>query len=418
MKKKQGKYSGEDTKAEKRASKRKYMSYEDVPLEDYREPVPVQGNVTKKFLKLFLILFFAVVLVIALMNIDKLTPDNIAHWFQYDLLGKTEGTGYPVSISGTTVDKENFGLINGMPIYCSDTSITVLNRNAGTYQENQHSYAKPVLSVDEGYALVYNIDATGYTILKRDTVEKTDSVSQKIIAGDIASNGVYALLTESDDYLAKLTVYRSDHKEKYTYSFADYYMSSVSINRDGNRAIVSGVSARSGGLISVIYILDFTQDSYLQKYEADDTFIYDVMFFNNGNAAAVGDDTTFFINVNDGKKTDYSYESRTLTGYSLNRSHGVLLSVSDNPDGRECAMFPIDKNGESSKEIATGKKILAMDWKGNDVAALYDGLVVIYDREGTKKAEAAVDSDVRKIVCPDEAFFYALGKTRISKVTP
>ena len=96
MKKNRGRYQSLD-KNEKRASKRKYMSYEDVPLEDYRDKDPVPANMTKKFLRLFLILFLSVVLVLAVMNIEKLTPDNISHWFQYDLLGKTDGEGYPVS---------------------------------------------------------------------------------------------------------------------------------------------------------------------------------------------------------------------------------------------------------------------------------------------------------------------------------
>ena len=214
MKSNKGRYQNEE-KRKKKVSNRKYMSYEDVPLEDYRDEDPMPNNITKRFLKMFFILFLAVVTVMVILNIEKLTPDNIVHWFQYDLLGKTDGEGYPVNFSGSTVDDGNFDLISGVPAYCSDTTITVLNKNAGVYQENQHSYASPTLSVNDSYGIVYNTDATGYTIFKRDSIEYTGAVKNKIFAADISANGTYAILTKGEDYLARLFVYRSDNLEKF-----------------------------------------------------------------------------------------------------------------------------------------------------------------------------------------------------------
>ena len=63
---------------DERRAKREYMSYEDVPLEEYRYNEPEPSNITGKFIKIFLILFLSVAAVIAVMNIDKLTPDNIS----------------------------------------------------------------------------------------------------------------------------------------------------------------------------------------------------------------------------------------------------------------------------------------------------------------------------------------------------
>ena len=90
MKKTKGRYINASSK---KIKNRQYTSYEDAPLKSINEVEPVPQNLTLKFLKVFLILFFSVVVVLALINIDKLTPDNISHWFQYELLGKTEGNG-------------------------------------------------------------------------------------------------------------------------------------------------------------------------------------------------------------------------------------------------------------------------------------------------------------------------------------
>ena len=408
---------GRYEKKEKKNNKRKYMSYEEVPLDDIKDDEPEPSNITGKFLKTFLILFLSVVVVIAIMNIEKLTPDNVVHWFQYDLLGKTDGDGYPTPFTGSTVNVENFDLISGVPAYCSDTTIAVLNKNAGKYQENQHSYASPVMSVNGGCGIVYNTDATGYTVFNRDSVQNSSSVKKKIYAADVSANGVYGLVTECDDYLAKLTVYRSDNLEKYEYSFADYYINTVSLNKDGTRAVVSGVSARNGGLISVIYILDFSQSTYYQKYEAENAFIYRVCFLDNGNVVAVGDNSAYFINVGSGRKRDISYSNRKLTAYSLKRDYGMLLSLSVNPDGRECDIMTVDENGNSGSEIHTKGKIISLDIRDDNPAVLIPERIVVYDSSGKKMSEIKVDPDSRKICCAEDNSYYVLGKSRINKVT-
>ena len=417
MKTNKGRYQNDERKSEKKVLRRRYMSYEDVPLEDYQEEqTAVSGSMAGKILKMFIILFLAVIAVLAIMNIERLTPENIAHWFQYDLLGKTEGSGYPVNFVGSAVSDGNFDVISGVPIYCSDTTIAVLNQNAGTYQETQHSFASPVMSVNGGYAIIYNIDATGYSIVKRDSVIHTSSVKQRICAADVSSGGVYAILTKSNDYLSSLTVYRSDNLEKYKYSFADYYMNTVSINNDGSRAVLTGVSARNGGLTSVIYVLDFSEDSYIRKYEVDDTFIYSVKYLDNGCAFCVGNNKAFYIDIGDDKKTDIDYESRTLTAYTLSRSRGAVLALSKNPDGRECDLVAYDKSGNLLCDIKTGKKVVSADMKNGRYAILTPEEIVVYDGDGNKKSGAKTDTDAKKIIFTDNSSFYVLGKSMISHI--
>ena len=417
MRSNKSRYRNDEKKQEKKAAKRKYMSYEEVPLEDYRDEDPMPHDITKKFLKMFLILFLSVVAVLAMLNIDKLTPDNIAHWFQYDLLGKSEGDGYPIGFTGSVVTTGNFDLISGVPVYCSDTTIKVLNSNAGTSLEKQHSFASPMLSVNGGCGIVYNLDATGYTIIKRDSIEYTGAVKNKIFSADISAGGAYAILTDSDEYLAKVTVFRSDNLEKYNYSFADYYMNNVSINKDGTRAVLSGVSAKNGELISVIYVLDFSQDNYLQRYEVDDTYIYSVKYLDNGNAYAVGSEGCYFININDGGKTDISYGSRKLTAFTLKRDQGLVMSLSANPDGRDCDLVSYDDSGNKDFEVKTGEKVLSIDDRKNDRAILTAEAITVFDRDGKRRASVSAGSDSRKIVFCDNDSFYVLGKSRISRLT-
>lgn len=404
--------------APNQAKDRKYTSYEDEPLKEYNETIPVPANLTKKFINVFLILLIAVMAALAFFYIDVLTPENISHWFHYELLGKTEGEGFPVRYEGISIEPENFSLIDNCPVYCSDTSAIVLNSNAGVYLDSQHSYAKPVMKTNKGYAIVYNSDATGYEILNRNSVVYSGTASKKIFDADVSSGGVYGVLTYGDDYLANLTVYKNDNTKRYSYSFADYYVNRISISNNDARIAISGVSAKDGGLISVIYILDMNQENYLQKYEVEDTYIYDIVYLDNGNVAAVGDTGAFFIDVKNGKKTDISYSNRVLTTFRLCRDYGALLSLSENPDGRSCEIVGINNTGKTDINFDTENRLLSLDINGKAISALFPSQIAVYNFNGKKLASAAASTDTRKIcLCNDKKTLYTLGKSEITKTT-
>ena len=398
-------------------TEREHISYEDAPLADIKDNEPLPENATKKFFKVFIIIALSVVLVMVFMNLDKLTPENISHWIAYDLLGQSEGDGYPAGFSGADVDTGNFDLMDGVPVYCSDTSVAVLNANAGKYQEVSHAFANLVLSTNSGYSMVYNAGATGYMIIDRNSVIKSGLTEKKIFSADVCPKGIYCILSEDDDYLAKLTVYRKDDLEMYTYSFADFYVNMVSINAEGTRAVVSGLSAKNGSLLSVLYVLDFSQGNYMQRYEFDEIYIYDIKYLDNGNAVAVGDKSAYYIDIKGGAKKNVDYHSKFLTTYTLDRKNGMLLSLSSTPDGKECEVIMIDADGERPAEIQTNRQVLSMDYRDERIAVLFDREAAVYNMKAKKIASMESKGDSRKIRFADAKSVYVLGKSSLYNVS-
>ncbi len=397
----------------KKGNEREHLSYEDEPLKDLNDDEPLPEHATRHFFKVFLIIFISVVLVVAWANIDKLTPDNISHWIEYDLLGKNEGEGYPASFSGADVCTDNFDLMDGAPVYCTETSVAVLNPNAGKYQSFSHAFANPALSANSNYSMIYNIGATGYTIINRNSIVRSDSAENNIFCGDICPDGIYCLLTKNDNYLGKLTAYRADGLEMYTYSFADFYVNRVSINRNGSRAVVSGISAKNGGLLSAIYVLDFSQSSYMQKYEFDDVYIYDIKYLDNGNAVAVADKAAYYIDIGKGSKKNIDYHSRFITGYDLNRQNGMIMSLSAKPDGRECDIMMVNAEGDVLSEIFTSRKIISADYSNGNTTVLFDdGEMTVYNSKGKKLSSVVLSTDARKVKISDKRI-YVLGKSNL-----
>lgn len=412
--KRKGRYQKVDPK---NINDRKYTSYEDEPLRESRITETVPQHPTKVFLRVFLIVCISVVAVLALINLDRLTPDNISHWFEYDLLGKTDGNGYPVRFNGTGVSAGNFSVMDGAPIYCSDASVVVLNNNAGEYQNSQHSFAVPVLKASSGYSIVYNADGTGYKIIERDKTLYSENADYKIFDADICPDGTYAVLTKGSEYLAELTVFNKNHGKKYAYSFADYYVNKVSLNGSGNMAAISGVTAKNGGLVSAVYILDFTQENYFRKYEFDGSFIYDIRYLDNGKVVAVGNDCAYYLDVENNTKSEVYYQMKTLTNYCISKNGGLLLALSTGSDGRSCDVVSVNPDGRTNCNISTANKVLSLDIRNDKIAVLFPSGLTIYDVKGKKLSEVKTASDARKACFCDNNNLYVLSTSRIGKIS-
>ena len=63
---------------EKNAADRRVVSYEDVPIDKYDEPTPIQPELIKKLLKVLLIIFACVILLLVILNWENLSPDNVS----------------------------------------------------------------------------------------------------------------------------------------------------------------------------------------------------------------------------------------------------------------------------------------------------------------------------------------------------
>lgn len=402
---------------EKNAADRRVVSYEDVPIDKYDEPTPIQPELVKKLLKVLLIIFACVILLLVILNWENLSPENVSRFIQYDLLGVSQGDGYPTGINGNEVTDGNFSLMDEKtPVYVSDTSIVLLNDNAGQRQNLGNAFAKPILRTSRDYSMVFNAGGTGIRIFSHSDEVYNISLKNKIFCADISSSGVFAAVTQSDDYLAGLTVYSKDNKEKYKYSFADYYINNISINSEGTRAIVSGISAQKGSLVSAVYILDFSQEAYIAKYELMDNTIYAVKIFDNGNAAAIGKEKSYFFDIENNEKKLIDYDSKTITNYELSSEKGIALSLAKYPDGRDCDIITISTDGKTTADISTDIKVDSISNSDNMVSVSSGDVIYMYNKEtGELVNNKKCEQTIKKICMANDNTVYALGATEIIK---
>ncbi len=169
--------------------------------------------------------------------------------------------------------------------------------------------------------------------------------------------------------------------------------------------------------MSAVYILDFSQDNYIAKYEIPDNIIYDVEIFNNGNAAAVGKKESYFFDIENNKKNIIEYESKTLTDYQITPDNGVVFSLSRYPDGRDCDVLAILPDGDTVASFHTGLKVNSVAMSSHNIAVSTGSEIYLYKQDnGENIGKKKCDQSIKKIQMANDTVVYALGVTEIQKI--
>ena len=402
-------------KRKEKHSRRKVLTYEDMPLEE-REDEELSSEPPKKF-KLQGKKLTAVLVIVALLfgivfyafNSDKLSFHHISNFFRYGLFNSRSEESFPLDIKGMSVSSGNFMRIGQDICYTSDTKTQLLNNYGRTELSAQHAFITPVLTVSKHGALVYNLGGKGYQLIDKEGAVFGDETKDDILTAAYADNGYYALVTESSGYLSKLYVYNQDHEQIFAYSFADYYVTSVSLNSNGSRAVVAGVSALNGVEISSIYVLDFTKDTPLSFLELENNIIYDISYLNDKYACAVGRSAAYSVNTYNGEITTTDYEGRALTAFDINTDTNTFtLSLSSSGDGRNCDIVSCSTNGFTDKTFTVNKKIIDVSTFKGRVALLTDESVMLYSKDGHAYSEQKLSSDPHAVVLYTKSDAYIL----------
>lgn len=384
---------------------------------------PQRKHLSVKTIVCLSIIIFAVALSVLLwLNRDRLSPARIVNWFQTSLTGGAVGDGYPISVTGTNVDTDNFMTADGNCVALSDTALSVNDSLGNSTFTIGHSYNEPALSYSYGKYLLYNMGGTGFTLLTDGDDAEKKNAEDKISAGAISGNGRYALLEQPADYTCDLNVYDSNSNDSdgigdkllYTFHFAENYGVAVALNSDGSKGAVATVSSDRGELYTEITILDFAQPEPVASFISAGNLVTELMWGDNGMIYAVGDTKTVICTRNN-EFTEYDYGGKTVTAVSLAGSK-AYVSVSGYEHNGPSTLL-VFSSAEAPLEIPLENIITDISSYGSVVSVLCDNTVRSFD-SGNGEAIASVESgyDAKGLAMTDESHSYVLGVNQIRYV--
>ncbi len=394
----------------KRKDDRQVLSYEQLPLDQYESQEESPKLDKKKLIVAGAIIVLLFVAVLVYFNFGSITT-CIGNNFSDDL--------FSVPVSGTSVDSGNFRTFSDGLCYTSDTGFVYLDAEGEKIYSQQHGFGTPIMKLSSDLALVYDLDSTGYSIYSSIKQEYSGDAEDKILLADISSDGDYALVTEANGYNAKLTVYSSEHEKRYAYSFSDYYITSMALNSNATKAVVTGLSADEGVRVSAVYILDFEKEEPVAKHLIRSDVLFDCDFLSNKSVCAVGSAGTYIINGSSfSEVTKKSYSQMTLTAYDINTDIGVVaLSLSRSGDGRNCNIEYVNSSGKTEKTIETDCAVISVSTYKDRVAVSDTSTAHIYRYNGDLLKSHSVNSDCKQIRLYSTNGLYLLGLSEITGLT-
>lgn len=402
--------------AERKTNKeRTVISYEDMPLDDYeQEKTEISPQAVKKIILGVVIALVVGLIVFAFANRDKLTWDNLSVWWNYEVLGNA-GKGYPVNIVGSDVEAGNFSVNQGRVAYASDTSFVTLNTTGREVNNVQLRYTKPVMKSAENKYLTFGLGETGYQIQSFDSKVYTGTAEGGIYAGDIASNGKYCFVTEGNGFYSELYAFDKNNNRIFKYSFSEYYINSVAINKSGTGCVAVGVSNNNGEIQTGVYVLEFSKDKPVAKYEIDGDFVIDSQYISASRAVLAGGNASYVVKVDEGKLTTVEYGGKPMKNYCFNPSAGTFsLALSKSGDGRSCTLITYNDSGDKVAEADNNYGAESLSTYKGTIATLDGNMIYAYDSAGNLRYSCYAGTGAKRIIlCSDtEAFVLSVNQVR------
>ncbi len=398
--------------------KREMLSYEDKPIEEYereenKRKSKAESAIPKNKKKAIIIISVLLVVVVAVCGLwQYIAPDSLLNSIASS---KVKGNGFPVKIEGKIVDESDTSILNNNLAYISETQFQLVNNTGGLVLDERIKFASPAMASCEDYVIIYDRAGKNYEIKNSTGTLYRGEADDDIFSAHILENGCYALLTKKAGYTAKLTVFNSDHTQKYAYYFSECYTTDVSLNKDATRAVVCGFDASNGSIVSKIYVLDFTKTEPVAKMDFKDNTIYDVSFLENGNISAIGDKSTMIITSDYQQKYEFTYNGYNIVSKAVDKD-GLFLSLSPFTDGKSCEIWYISQDALTTV-TKTGLSTESMDYNGKIVAILSDNKITTFDTSTqTTITQKDAGIDAKSIRFADANTIYVVGISEIREV--
>lgn len=277
-----------------------------------------------------------------------------------------------------------------------------------------HNFGNPMLRTAGKRILCFDNGGNTFRVYNKSGQVYEKSIEGQIIYADIAQNSNVAVLTQTEKYVACLTVYDSNGTEIYRWSCGNRIMA-VSFNDDGDGCYVSAFSADDGEVVSQIYYIEFDSTEELMKSGKLNGLVLDICKNNNGNIWAASD-SAFYLLDDNGKLLDsYEYDS-DMTSFDMNEKCAVAIFEGVSHDSMRIALFDSDSENVQPKVIegnsSSPKKALCDD---DRAFVLSSAAIDAYNCKGDLLATAAVASDYTDFVFYNDAVFF-IGPREVNKI--
>ncbi len=326
--------------------------------------------------------------------------------------GATETGNFPISLNDSS--SNIMSRLDNNILITDDSKIYFYDINGKIRNTLKHNFATPMVKTSSKRVLVYDNGGSDFKVYNRSGEVYSNNVGSQIIYAEIADNGNVAVITQTEKYVACLTVYDSNGSEIYRWSCGQRIMN-INFTSGGAGCYVSAFSSEDGQIYSQIYHVEFDKTEDLMVSDKIDSLIIDSYVNNNGKIWAVGDEGFYTLNSEGKIVASYEYQS-DLVSYDMNSkcaavvveglSHESYETVIFNSDSENFEPAVIDSDSGNAKKVVCDQ---------NKIFVLNSTSVDAYDRKGNLLATAKISSEYSDFLYYNEAL-YVMSHREINKI--
>ena len=323
--------------------------------------------------------------------------------------GELSGENFPLNISGG-IDYQ-VGNLNGYLAILSDAYIYIYTEDGELYEERQHAYANAMLQTSGKKALIYEFGGNKFRIDNKRKNLYTKKMEQNIIFARISENGNVAVITTSDTYICKLTVFDDSGEEIYSRNCVERVID-LTFNEDGTGCILATSDAADGEIISKIISVSF--DSKKDKWTSDALNTMCLKTYYDRNGILVLGDTKCAYYSNKGELlTSYDYPSSLI---DWDYRDGKIAMLFENEIKRQNYFTTIDsEKREPNQNEFSNSSANCIRISGGQVLILSKEGIIKYDFNGGGEKNISSESAYEKFILIDN-YIFLLGYDRIDRI--
>ena len=353
-----------------------------------------------RFLLLLIAALFA--LIILFVNKDKLNADNFRR-----LAAKIDIGISSVSNTDNTLIDYDYNSTGVVGVYkdgiarVTSESLVIMD-NAGTqFQSVLTGFNNPALVTTDKYVMTYDRGGRHLIITNSFTVVFDKTFDDNIVTAAMNDNGYFAVVTESDAYKNKLTVYNSSFNEIYKLNSMSRYILALDISDDNKYAAVSSYYIKDSNVIPQINYYSFTSEESVWNCDFDENIAISVVCKNDGSVAALFEWGICILDSKGREKCRFEFGNKILQAYSLGKEKYNAVVISDSRNGNsEVKVF--DRTGKTVSDIDIGETVISVDIYSDRVALLSRNKIYIYSSSGNLLSERENRNDGTHILFSDK----------------
>lgn len=309
---------------------------------EYYESISARLGVLQVLL--YLSLFAFVVLSFA-KNTNLVTYRNFYYFFK-DLGASVETLDVESvdSVSYPTSDEQSFALYrNGLAV-AGNRAVTVFTATGRQTVSQSITYKHPVALGSGKYLLVYEMGGTQYSLYNSYTQIYAGKSDFPIYGAAISKEGMYALISRSEEYTSVVSLYSSQFSLLNRYNKNGYVMD-VALNEKGTQIALLTSSVKNGLFETDLTLYAPGTAGNGNSVSLGNCVALSCAFSSNGDIRVLCEDRLCFVSKTASLKSEYLFNGRMLAAADFS-ADGAALCLKPSALSEENYLIVFDKSGK------------------------------------------------------------------------